>query len=60
MLCIFQVYFETVCKFCGLASKLVLENMFTHASNMVYLVLNVILYNIQFFKFESWSYASER
>ena len=30
--------FENVCKFCGLASKFVLESMLSHASTMFYLV----------------------
>ena len=34
---------ENVCKLCGLPSKLVLENMLSHARTMFYLVLNEIL-----------------
>ena len=49
-----------MCKFCGLASKLVLENIFSHASTRFYLALNETLQNIQFFKpraDESWNRA---
>ena len=42
--------FENVGKFHGLASKLVLENMLSHARTMFYWVLNEILSNIQVFK----------
>ena len=41
----FRFTFENVGKFHGLASKLVLGNMLSHARNMFYLVLNEILSN---------------
>ena len=46
----FSFTFENVDKFHGLASKLVLENMLSHARTMFYWVLNEILSNIQVFK----------
>ena len=36
----FRFTFENVCKFCGLPSKLVLENILSHARTMFYMVLN--------------------
>ena len=39
----FRITFENVCKFRGLPSKLVLENMLSNARTMFYLVLNEIL-----------------
>ena len=39
----FGFTFKSVCKLCGLASKLVLDNMLSHASTMLYLVLNETL-----------------
>ena len=52
----FRFTFENVCKFCGLPSKLVLENMLSHARTMFYLVLNEILI---FFIINNFSRASE-
>ena len=55
----FRFTFENVCRFCGLSSKLVLENMLSHATTMFYSVLNETWKRFFWRAGESWSRASE-
>ena len=41
-----------MCKFCGLPSKLVLENMLSHARTMLYMVLNDIIIKLLYTIFQ--------